>query len=468
MSAITQQDGMSVTSKNEARNKRSRKAPKDQYTEISYEKKKQKAKDSRAKMTMAIDELEDAFHVAKNNTKERLQQYQKLFPLASNLSSIELMKELIQDVSNTKKWDRPSYVMSAAKIIEKLNCQCEALMDDLGKLASLQKTYTYPSNQPPTWQDNLKMEQHISDPLINFNLEQMNNVRSMKGHVSLKGYENNCFVKHMEKTETILLPDLPNILLKEIASFLDAKSILRCGTVTKKWVLNKYDVFSDELLWRNLCNHRFGHAQVQKWLGEISMFGDKNSERHDSAIKMYQNMKLANWKPSCRCEGNLYLGHSKINNVLSAWASMVDRSNGETMRTIFASLGTSEQILLIPVVEVRILIQNTGFSGDGGILIPEQVMSVSSDDVEMFEIQSDQRFRKTFLNMDATILQPVTKGLHHLGLYDAMVIRVYVHAETCSNTRIFIEKAKSTKLLINVLGNTVSLKIPFISSLQIE
>ncbi len=468
MSAIIEQDGMPVSSNGEARNKRSRKSPKDQYTEISYEKKKQKAKDNRAKLTIAIEELEDAFHVAKNDSKERYQQYQTLFPSVSKSSSVDLMKELIQDVSNTKKWDRPSYIMSAAKIIEKLNRQCEALMDDLVKLKSSQRPCAYLSNHFHPWQDNLRMEQHSSNPMVNFDLEQIKNVRSMRGDISLKEYENNCFVKHMGKKEEVFLPDLPNILLKEIASFLDPISILRCGTVTKKWVLNKHDIFSDESLWRNLCNYRFGHAQVQRWRNESSMFGNKILERHDAAMKMYQRMKLANWKPSCKCEGNLYLGHSKINNVLSAWVSMVDRSNGETMRTVFASLGSSEQILLIPVVEVRILIQNTGFSGDGGIVIPEQVMSISSNNLEMFEIQSDQRFRKTFLNMDAAILQPVTKGSHHLGLFDAMVIRFYVHAETCSSTRIFIEKAKSAKLLISLLGNTVSLKIPFISGLQIE
>mmetsp|Transcript_5899 Transcript_5899/g.5493 ORF Transcript_5899/g.5493 Transcript_5899/m.5493 type:complete len:530 (-) Transcript_5899:60-1649(-) len=491
--------------------KRCRKSPKDQYTEVSYENKKQKAKDNRAKLTSAIDKLEDAFRQARNGSEQRLQNYQQHQQLSSSplSSSQNIMNDVAQTVILAHKWDRPSFIMSAADIVVKLNNQCQALMDDLIHLKKENDSHNNINNlvekqmtKIPEDNDNsddgkqdYHEESHSSAIFTNKN-KQVCTIRTLQGN-SISRDENDDNPKLMENNDTnqikmediiqssnLTVVDIPNSIIKEIATYLDPKSLLRCRRVTKLW--NDFDkipdIFTDNALWLGLCNHRYGSSQVKKWTDtntrhhNAENIGETVGIQNHSAITMYRDMNSVNWKPSCaHNEGDLCLGDAKMdyNNVptLSAWVTIIDRSNGETMRTVFAKLGFSEQILLIPVVEVRILLQNTGFSGQnkGSILIPEQALSVTTDEGEMFEIQSDERLIKRVImrgkDGSSSTVPTLPKndggGLCYLDLYDVAELRFYIHAQSCLSTTKFVEKAKSLKLLVSILGNTVPFYVPF-------
>jgi hypothetical protein len=53
-----------------------------------------------------------------------------------------------------------------------------------------------------------------------------------------------------------------------------------------------------------------------------------------SSITLYCNMDSGNVKPYCKLEGSLVLGEARMPGKVSAWASMVERSNGETIRSV--------------------------------------------------------------------------------------------------------------------------------------
>ena len=177
---------------------------------------------------------------------------------------------------------------------------------------------------------------------------------------------------------------------------LDPRSLVRCSQVSKSW----NELFQGDQAWLDRCNTRYGQFQVRLWKDKM-----KGQDRLPCpSVNLYREMDAANVKPFCTEEGYLFLGGARMPGKVSAWASMAIRSNGETIRSV---LKESDHTMYssLPVVELRFLIQNTG-SADHPIVLKEQTITVDASTrrrgEEMKEIEWDDRFQKTVLNLDGT------------------------------------------------------------------
>jgi hypothetical protein len=237
---------------------------------------------------------------------------------------------------------------------------------------------------------------------------------------------------------------------------------------------------NDEI-WSPLCLNRFGTVQVMEWQDQISAEDlvtqqwPHQDPGHTVAMNLYRRMNAANVTPKCYHDGSTLLGGGRINNVVSAWASLVDRSNGETRRSVMTGSGGERKYASLPVVEIRIMIQNVGVA-DTCIDIPEQIISIDastkrSRGAEMFEITSDERFEKKLMNLDGSPRESLArssttgsgigiKALTNLELFESIMVYTFIHAVSCPTMKKFRAKAKYVKVLVNVRGTTLPLVIP--------
>lgn len=447
----------------------------------SYERKKQRAKDARIKLNESIERLSLAMNVAGTQSKERIKVEKGWSKLpkgkshtdevtCSNLLSI--MEQVCKTAEDAKKWDRPSFVGTAALMVQSLNAECEGLMRELVKLRK-EKLQWMDSNMKSCVCGKRKMDQlvdsnNISDSgSFDNNDDELDDSFRKRRKISMMESEINieCVFQH------------DSIVLK-IGEFLDPCSIIRTTSVSSSWQFRLSCLRSDAI-WSSLCYKRFGSARVREWqylkMDEDSMVWNEcinTSLERNFMLDLYKDMNSLNLKPKCHFEGDLYLGGGMINNSVSAWASLVDRSNGETRRSVM-TVGSAGEVkyVSLPIVELRILVQNIGIS-DGTISIPDQIISIDastkrSKGAEMFEITSDDRFKKRLINLDGTSRNSSTttstgvKVLTELGLYESTIICAFIHTTSCPTTQKVKTKAKFVKVLVNVRGTTVPLVIPF-------
>ena len=102
----------------------------------AYERKKQRAKDARVKLNEAIEELSIAIQLAGTQSEQR----------AAVFSDDEKVRAHLQEGVNVaqsaKKWDRPGFVGSAAKLIHNLNAQSQCLLQKVVELQQQLKVKT--------------------------------------------------------------------------------------------------------------------------------------------------------------------------------------------------------------------------------------------------------------------------------------------------------------------------------------
>jgi hypothetical protein len=458
----------------------------------SYERKKQRAKDARVKLNDSIDRLSVAINVAGLQAKERMKTQRGSLNPAKGVGSsavskgvggagpgimvngvLSIMEQVSTTADSAKKWDRPSFVGTAANMVQSLNAECEALMREVVKLKKERLQWMDPKSgnclcgkRKIAAQDaisNSISESGSFDDADKF-LQKDGNARKKRKPVEL---EEITYVHDIFQFERIT---------NAIGKFLDPRSLIRATSVSTSWQF-QLSCFWSDIIWSPLCYSRFGSVQVRDWQEQLSE--DELSQQHhphDTQNKtimmhLYKTMNAANVKPKCHYEGSLHLGGGRINNIVSAWASVVERSNGETRRSVM-TVGASGEIKYssLPVVELRILIQNTGMI-DGAISIPEQILSIDastkrSRGAEMFEITSDDRFKKNLLNIDGTSRSMPSKigsginSLAYLGLFDSLLMCTYIHATSCPTISKVKVKAKYVKILVNVRGATLPLVIP--------
>ena len=168
----------------------------------------------------------------------------------------------------------------------------------------------------------------------------------------------------------------PN-LLKNIASYLNPAGLCKCLRVSKRW--RSQNIFQSAELWLDLCIKRFGVSAVRQWQEDPDEDGGtKKCKKIDANLTLYKQMSAKNIKPYCQMEGSIFLGGSSLDNgLVGCWVSLMDRSNGETSRSVMHQKiqpqdGQAKQFYgSLPVVELRLLVQNTGYS-KGVIIIPDQ------------------------------------------------------------------------------------------------
>jgi hypothetical protein len=98
----------------------------------AYERKKQRAKDARIKLNDAIEHLAIGISLAGSQSKQRNALLTSRIPVTeSRDKTIQISEECSKLAEQVKKWDRPSFVGTAASLVHGLNSQCESLMREL-------------------------------------------------------------------------------------------------------------------------------------------------------------------------------------------------------------------------------------------------------------------------------------------------------------------------------------------------
>ncbi|KAL3763113.1 hypothetical protein ACHAWU_004999 [Discostella pseudostelligera] len=475
-----------------------------------YERKKQRAKDARVKLNQSMDELALAIDLAGSQSKMRFDYVVKttncknphVTPSAGSTTPntlpphplATLMDLTIQQAASAKKWDRPSFVGLSASIINSLNAQCEGLMREVAQLRSIARrdimivengsSSSDQSCSPQKLVDGVSSQQnggigadqstHAAkkqkiDPPDDANFAAIAEAQLCRA-MALKEQQR-CDAIH----NTVGTPSL----LQNIASFLDPSSLCQCLCVSKGW--RSQNIFQNNYLWFNLCIKRYGAATVRKWEdgeedGVMSKF--TNEDENSVTLKLYRHMAVKNVKPNCPMEGAIFLGGSTSGGLVHCWASLVDRSNGETSRSVMQAKilnGKAKQYYEpLPVVELRLLVQNTGYS-KGNIVIPNQQFAVDASTrrtgEKMLEIHGDHRFKSRALCIygSGASTSPgspreddkLNPDICRLRLFESAIVSVHIHAKGCSTISKFRNRSKRIQLLVSIDGTIRQLVIPF-------
>lgn len=465
----------------------------------SYERKKQRAKDARVKLNESIERLSVAINLAGTQSKQRAEAHAYWASKETSVSqenpnnvgssgsgmapvspsrnngikdTVTIMNDAVNTAETAKKWERPSFVGSAATMIQNLNAQCEALMRELVDLKKLQnENDVYSCNR---YARKLKLGIGVVSDISQDEFEHGYNINDANNALGRK--LKRIKISHEDYTFDINAIIKRDKVILMIGSFLDPQSILRFMCVSKSWQVQLNPLMQNNSLWSPLCIARFGPYSVREWFNQEEdkdiYTEDNNGLKEISHIKLYRAMNESNVKRKCHFEGDLDLGNGKINNVACAWLSAVERSNGETLRSVLTTSNGDLKYASLPIVELRIHLQNIGIS-DTTICVPEQIISVDTSTKrrgeEMFEITSDQRMRKKIYCNDGSVLSQIS-ALHRtnhtvgnlikLNIFESAVISVFIHAKGCPTTAKFIQRANFAKILLNVRGTTVPLVIP--------
>jgi hypothetical protein len=467
---------------------------------VAYERKKLRAKDARVQLNEAIDKLAVAIDLAGSQSKERFNCVVKITncpnphvtPPAGTPSSptlpphplARLMDDTIQQASTAKKWDRPSFIGLSATIINSLNAQCESLMREVARLRSTASTDGVRAIGTPHSSSDLSSldKSSISE---GENVAHAHNVISGdEGAVSDRALSmdkldssNDTKIAsaiYEERLAIVLQSTVESpILLQNIASYMDPSSLCKCLCVSKRWRSQR--MFDDTDIWLNLCIKRYGVSAVRKW--QDSDQEEDGATDNFASFNMYWRMAEKNVKLCSPMEGTLFLGGATSDGMVGCWITLVDRSNGETSRSVMQKKinggETSESYAPMPVVELRLLIQNTGYSR-GMIIIPDQQFTVDASTrrkgEKMLEVSGDSRFKAQVLHIDrkATLgesdsrqLKSLSHEMCHLRLFESAVLSVHIHARGCSTTAKFCNRSKKMQLLYSIDGTTRPLAIPF-------
>ena len=481
----------------------------------AYERKKQRAKDARVKLNDAIDRLSISIGLAGTQSQQRLQLFQqKIMPLNNNNTNsaacAQIMQDCVRTAESARKWDRPSFVGTAATLIETLNAQCDVLMQQVQALQQQQQpTRGVGSNgnnngngnnhsheKRTMEQDEQQYQQQQESNQDELPHKRLRTCRSANGE---NWNKTNTAVPHTISIPTALtstttttgappttmavaVPSYDGsiftqkIMSLKILTFLDPRSLVRCRLVSKAWRC----FATDNELWEGLAVARFGFYSVRQWRERFSdeepqqqhreMVGSDSSTTSQATgvnAIYYKRMDIANIMPHFAQKSNMVLlGKARLPGAVSAWTFLVKRSNGETLRSVKRQpdMTGSGIFISLPVIELRTVVQNTGVAS---VVLRKQTQVVDSSTRrkggEMREIDWDERFQKRVANLDGTPRNsPADDILCRLNLFDAAMIETYIYAKGCSTASKFLLRSNYTQLLVQIRNGTTSpLVIPF-------
>ena len=475
----------------------------------AYERKKQRAKDARVKLNEAIDRLSVAIGLAGSQSTQRALRLSSdaMKPPAVEGAerdpirtfrpkTVKIMEAMGKTADQAKKWERPSFVGSAAEMVQGLNAQCEALMRELVVMNKLYREEVAKNNggkaasgaSTANAARKHNAEKFSVVPIVSEGShgEMSPTAGAAAAGVVVDTIESSPCKKRKLSCATSL--DALSTVLQEkcirttFTSYLDPKSLLQCRQVCGFW---RDDAMfgSDEDLWLDLVLKRFGFANMRKWQDR-----DDEEQEHNNptSLALYRRMNEATARPACLYEGNVRLGHNSISGAIGAWATIVERSNGETLRSVRkqgnAANGVSGSFASLPVIEVRLLLQNIGVS-DCFIVVPDQMLEVDASTRRrgetMPEITWDSRLSKKLIATDGTtttipsIAGGTTKGpdvpeMFRLGLFESTVLVAYIYAKGCTTTTKFRRRANSITIQVSIRGTTTTLVVPFKKSEGID
>jgi hypothetical protein len=513
------------------------------HADNAYERKKQRAKDARVKLNESIERLHVSMGVAGTESKKRAEQLRNFMMQAgredeshTDHQAFELMDSCVKTAESAKKWDRPNFVGSAATMIQCLNSQCEILMKELleyeetarmqargrlspplapaeGSNTSMMHGESSGRTQQPQGQDDAVpgSKRHLDASSFDENaaeytagkLRRLTSVEEEKKEASSANDVGGNPVSPESGLPVYCTPGGPTIRLGDfvmdlIAAFLDPGSLIQCMSVCKTW--NNGRCFAKQEIWESLCIMRFGISNFRQWrenhtdddederalLEDNGQGGDSKLEQR-IGIRTYRGMDEQLIMPWVQRDGrnHVLLGKTQLPNAeVSAWLYLVERSNGETMRSVrrpqptLPSSRNSGVYTSLPVVELRIVFQNTGGritkksstgnTRDAPVVMKSQRLVVDASTrrrgEELLEIDWDERFAKRLTNADGSDYVPDTDQpsdvLCTLKLFETVVVVASIHARRCSTSSKFMQRANFLKLLLSVKGTTQPLIIP--------
>ncbi|GAX28235.1 hypothetical protein FisN_27Hh116 [Fistulifera solaris] len=446
----------------------------------AYERKKQRAKDARVKLNESIDRMHISIRLALTQSQQRLKQTQESDTLttAQKEKIGPLMQQTIRIAETAKKWDRPSFVGSAADLIQMLNAQCEALMflamnssnheDEKPGNWNANATNAFPASSAISPSNNGQNKRHLLDETSS----TLNSIVAGEGMANSNSNNKRVRTTPTNESSQINL-DVKDDgtwmtngrILQCLASFLDPSSLHRCHfRICKAWMT--LGIFNSDAIWERLVLQRFGYYCVRQWRDKLQL---EDTSDYPSFATLYKSMDMANAMPHIASvhqnEGWFLLGETRLPGSISAWVYLIERSNGETLRSVHNA--STNKFQSLPIVELRTVLQNTG--GKEIVWKLDQSQSVDTSTrrraEEMKELQGDDsRFAKRVFRLEDGALIPVsthTNGSLCLGLFETVIVVSYIHATHCSTISKFVQKSNFTRWLVQVNGTTVPLVIPF-------
>ena len=436
------------------------------------------------KFNDAVEKLSIAISLAGDQSKHRSTQ-----PFSKQ--TLDTMIECSVIASTAKKYDRPSFVATAAMLIQGMNSQCDALVQEL-QAAKKEKEVLL---QQLMHQQSSSAQIMPTTPPVDINASLKRKVRDESTNVpendTANATENLTETNQQTQPTTGTPPkrnktNQPNIstqpkqdyfssltnygpVLQTISSYLDPLSLTRCNSVCKYW--NEIQQFTNDTTWKSLCIQRFGDIQLQR-----------HQSQNTKMIHIYKTMSLQNIKPYTTIindENNIVkLGQVQNNKIgVNAVVYMTQRSNGETLRSVLTNpkqipistsvspspLNYRPEYTTLPIIELRILIQNYN---NNNVIIPTNQSFIVDKSTrrcqhEMMEVifkYDDMRFEKCIYNLNGTL----RKGDDiELRLFDSAVVSVFIYAHKCPTSLRFTQKAKFLRFVSVVDGITMPIVVPF-------
>ena len=460
----------------------------------AYERKKQRAKDARVRLNESIEELGIAIELCGSQSRERLHNLSYAVPPPTDPAAVppitplqKVMIETTTQAENAKKWDRPAFVGLAATLIHSLNAQCEGLMREVLQLRRERDIWRQHNARNSLDAGNVSPDAssyhygpcptgssaEVAEPL--FKKQKLDEDASCS--ISGKTIVCNDTSSSAEEQRIQVIQEVASCpkILNAVAQFLDPSTLCTCLCVSKEWI--SLDIFQNQQTWLGLCYKRFGSWSVRKWEGDEDDEEEGSASHASPSMDLFCRMAEGNVKPYCSSDGPIYLGGSSLDGLVSGWVSLVERSNGETSRSVLLTKtvdGESKQYYSpIPVVELRILVQNIGYS-NGAIHIPDQHFSVDASTrrkgEKLLEVTTDERFKRRILHLEKANKQEVhiisekKYSLGHemcqLNMFEYAVLSVHIHARGCSTTSKFCHRGKNIQVLVSINGTTRPLVIP--------
>ena len=470
--------------------------------DVAYERKKQRAKDARKLLNESIERLAIAISLAGSQSKQRavaLQSSQSGSGSQGRATILHTMEECVSQADGAKKWDRPSFVGTAASLIQGLNSQCEGLMQELTMLQEKCKASGVAIDTTPAKELGSRQvqEETYSSNLVN--RESISARKSLDGEDLTEPLSTESNVPY----QNVQVDEEKVLIFKNVAKFLDPISLSRCICVCKEW--REMKVFESDEVWFDLAVKRFGVYNVRQW---TEKYEDSSSASNGDLItsapganhyripkkSLYRTMCASMImphlsQPEASSQADILLGSAKIPGRICAWVYLVERSNGETLRSVKREPTSSSSSMLpsinsnhqggggsyhsLPVVTLRIVFQNIGSIFPVVLKDHHVTVDVSTrrSGGELKEIYWDDRFTKTMKHLDGSVRDRPNKApsaydlkgeLCSLDLYETVVLDVHIHAKGCSTLSKFQQRSNFCKILVCLNGTTIPLVVPFL------
>jgi hypothetical protein len=457
----------------------------------AYERKKERAKDARVRLNKAIEELAVAMDLAGTQSKERLNHLTQLTStlpssdpnVANNNVLSKMMGDTAAQADSAKKWDRPSFVGLSATIIHSLNAQCEGLMREVMHLRREKELWrngaarSFSRDAGNVSPDASSMHRGSFQTCNTEGLEPLSKRQKLGDGAEISGKTIVCNNTTAEEQRRQIIQEVSGSpkVLSLVAAYLDPTTLCRCLCVSQQWI--SFNIFQNQQTWLSLCYKRFGSWSVRKWEGDEDEEEEATATHASPSMDLYCRMVEKNVKPYCSLDGSVFLGGSSLDGIVSGWVTLVERSNGETSRSVMLTQSSADgkshsYYSPIPVVELRVLVQNTS-SSNGSIYIPDQQFSVDASTrrkgEKMLEVTSDDRFKRRIIYVEKaqqqkgnTLQRKDSMGneMCRLNMFEYAVLSVHIHARGCSTTSKFCHRAKKVQILVSIKGTTRPLVIP--------